>query len=184
MDKTAVALELRDIHIGDASMWPMAIGWWLVLLVLCITLYFLWKKIKQYKRRKHLNALMQKELISIREKFKKNNNKHQLAGEVSQLLKRFVRYVLQDLTASSLTGNKWLDYLDSKVDYPVFSELDFEVNQAQYMKNSDFDVPKLLAAVKNYFPKAIKSLDGKINTNKNINQNEKVMRKAKGEQDV
>ncbi len=157
MDKTAPALELRDIHLpADPSIWPLAFGWWILIIVVGIIVYFVYKKWAKLKQLKQVNQLLQSELLSIRNNFKQHQDKHRLAADISELLKRFVRHVLKDSNATSLTGQDWIEYLNSRVDSDVFTRYQTELTQAQYIKNIEFDVPSLLATVKNYFPAAIK----------------------------
>jgi len=158
MDKTAPALELRDIHLPtDPSMWPLAPGWWILIVLVLVAFYYLFKLLAKIQKTKRLNQLMQDELLSVRESYKKHNNKHKLAVDVSTLLNRFVIHVLKDSNASSLSGEAWIAYLNSRVDDQVFDDFKNELTQAQYQKGVDFDVPRLIATVKNYFPKAIKN---------------------------
>lgn len=154
----APTLELRDIHLpGDPSIWPLAPGWWLLIIIACVVLYFAIKKLTKFRQQKHMIYLLQSELSNIRNDFKKHNNKHTLAGHVSALLNRFVKYVLNDSIATSLTGKDWINYLNSRVKSEVFNKFEVELTQAQYMKNVDFDVPSLIATVRNYFPQAMKN---------------------------
>lgn len=157
MDKAAPTLELRDIHLPtDPGFWPLAVGWWILIVVIGIMAYFAYKKWTKLKQLKQVNRLLQDELLSIREHFKQHQDKHRLAADVSELLKRFVRHVLKDSNATSLTGEDWIEYLNSRVGSGVFTQYHAELTQAQYVKNIEFDVPSLLATVKSYFPAAIK----------------------------
>jgi len=159
MDKTAPTLELRDIHLpGDPSIWPLAPGWWILIVCACIVVYFIIKKIIIIKNQNHLNNVLQNELLKIRTDYKKHDNKNKLAAEISALLNRFVRHVLGDSDATSLTGEAWVNYLNSRVKNNVFDKFSMELTQAQYMPEVEFDVPSLMATVKNYFPTAIKSI--------------------------
>ena len=159
MDKTAPTLELRDIHLpADPGYWPLAPGWWILIVIVLILAYFLFKKIAKIRQTKHINNLMQQELLTVRESYKKHDNKHQLAVDISTLLNRFVIHVLKDSRASSLTGDAWIAYLNSRVQTQVFDDFKNELTQAQYQKKVDFDVSRLFATVKNYFPKAIKNI--------------------------
>ena len=159
MDKTAPTLELRDIHLPmDPSFWPFAPGWWILIVIALILAYFLFKKITKIRKAKHINNLMQQELSAVRESYDNHKNKHQLAVDVSTLLNRFVIHVLKDSNASSLTGESWITYLNSRVQGNVFDGFRSELTKAQYQKEVDFDVSRLFATVKNYFPQAIKSM--------------------------
>ncbi|MBL4660539.1 MAG: DUF4381 domain-containing protein [Alcanivoracaceae bacterium] len=163
MENTAPALDLRDIHLpADPIMWPLAPGWWLLIVVFMIVAYLIVKKIVKIKKRKQLNDLIQQQLIIINNEYRSHQNKHQLAGDVSRLLKRFARHVLNDVYAVSLTGNKWIEYLNSKARSQVFNGFNMVLTQAQYTPNIDFDVSSLMATVKNYIPIAIKYMDKEI----------------------
>ena len=159
MDKTAPTLELRDIHLPtDPGYWPLAPGWWVLIVIILVLAYFVFKKLAKIQKTKHINNLMQQELLAVRESYKKHDNKHQLAVDISTLLNRFVIHVLKDSRACSLTGDAWIAYLNSRVQAQVFDEFKKELTQAQYQKEVDFDVSRLFATVKNYFPNAIKSV--------------------------
>lgn len=159
MDKTAPTLELRDIHLPtDPSYWPLAPGWWVLIVIALILAYFLLKKLAKIRKTNHINNLMQQELSAVRESYTKHNDKHQLAVDISTLLNRFVIHVLKDSRASSLTGDSWIAYLNSRVQSEVFDDFQNELTQAQYQKEVDFDASRLFATVKNYFPTAIKSM--------------------------
>ncbi len=158
MDKAAAPqqLQLRDIHMPDApSIWPLAPGWWVLIVLGLLATYFLYKYWQKQHKKKQLIALMQQQLATIHDNYRVNKDKHKLAVAVSDLLKRFVRFVLKDSAATSLTGQQWIDYLNSKTDGDVFSQFTLPLTQAQYVQSPEFDVPSLIAAVKNYFTVAI-----------------------------
>jgi len=157
MDKTAPTLELRDIHLpDDPSVWPLAFGWWLLIIVGCILIYLLVKKWQKLRKQKQLINLMEIELTNINDNFQSHKNKHKLASDISELLKRFVRHVLKDSSATSLTGAAWVDYLNKQTNSNHFSQFESELTQAQYLPQIDFDSSRLITAVASYFPIAIK----------------------------
>ena len=159
MGQTAPKLELRDIHLpGDPSFWPLAPGWWVLIVIACVIAYFVYKKIKQINAIKHTNKLLQDELLTIETNFGQHNDKHQLATDISELLNRFVKYILKDAMATSLTGKQWIDYLNNRVQTNVFDKHQKELTQAQYTPEIDYDAESLIATVKTYFPKAIRSI--------------------------
>jgi len=155
MDKTQ-GLQLRDIHLpADPGYWPLAPGWWLLIVLVLITVYFLVKKLNKMRQRKHTIQLLQSKLSQLRENYNQHKSKHRLAVEISDLLKRFVRHVLNDSQATALSGKEWINYLNKLSNSEVFTEFKQELTQAQYSPNIDYDVSKLVAQVKNFFPIAI-----------------------------
>lgn len=157
MDKATATLELRDIHLPvEPSYWPLAMGWWIVIVLVLILVFLLAKKLTKIRQQRQLNHLMQQQLCAVKKDFQQHQNKHQLAIDISTLLNRFVIHVLKDPKASALTGDAWVNYLDSRVEKPVFADFRQQLTHAQYQKNSEYDAIRLLATVKNYFPQALK----------------------------
>ncbi len=106
-------LELRDIHLPEAiSWWPIAPGWWLIIAstLLVIIVIFITRKIylsRQLKR--DINT----EIDNIKQQFQTTQDKSQLAKALSILLRRASITYYPDKHIAGLTGNDWLDYLDS-----------------------------------------------------------------------
>lgn len=157
MQNTAPALELRDIHLPvEPGFWPLAPGWWALIVVGIILGYLLARVYLQLRKSRQLNHLMQNELNAVNSSYQQHKNKHQLASDISQLLKRFVLHVLKDNDAAALSGEKWVDYLNQQIGMSYFDEHIDVLTTAQYTPDCDFDVPSIIAKLKNYFPNAIK----------------------------
>lgn len=106
-------LDLRDIHLPEPiSWWPIAPGWWLLMvsLFLIIAVIFILRKIylgKQLKRD------ITSELENIKQQFQKTQNKSQLAKSLSILLRRASISYYPKTNIAGLTGEHWLAYLDN-----------------------------------------------------------------------
>jgi hypothetical protein len=151
------ALPLRDIHLPDApGYWPLAPGWWVLLILLTIVLVGLIKLYLKHKAKQKIINMLQSEVTQISDNYRNHDDKHLLAADVSLLLRRFTRYVLKDHLAATLTGPAWIDYLNSKSTDNVFSAHDKELIEAQFRKGVDFDVPKYIATIRNYFTDVVK----------------------------
>ena len=161
MDKNKVALELRDIHLGEPDFWPLAPGWWVLIIIAIIALFFAIKILLKAQHQNRINKLMQRHLIDIREEYNAHKDKHKFASDVSLLLKRFVKSILKDKNAVALTDKQWINYLNNRAGTQMFDGLEEVLTKAQYQPNIDFDVSTLVARVKNFFPLAIKSMNKK-----------------------
>jgi len=73
------ALQLHDIHIPtDASIWPLALGWWLLILLALIALSLIFFTAKKYFYvKKHKNELRH-EYLSLENKLKHTANKESI----------------------------------------------------------------------------------------------------------
>ncbi len=106
------SLPLRDIHLPpEPGFWPLAPGWWVLLgLVLLLALLGLWRWRVTRLRRARLKSVKQL-LRRIATDYAAHQNTHRLAQDLSNLLRRHVRYVLGDAQATRLSGRDWADYL-------------------------------------------------------------------------
>lgn len=111
--QTSTALEqLRDIHFpANPSMWPPAPGWWFLatlILFLCgwaIYKYFL------YCRRKKQQAIIFSTLQPLEEKLLNQPN-NKVLGELNSLLRQFALMRFPQSEVASLSGPKWLAFLN------------------------------------------------------------------------
>ena len=114
-------LQLKDIHLpSDPSIWPLAIGWWLLLvllLMIAIWMFFIVKKamrIRKYKR------LLLVELTELENKLQNAPDKS-LIAETNILLRRMALAYYPEANVASLTGRDWLNFLDQSGDTNNFS---------------------------------------------------------------
>lgn len=106
-------LNLRDIHLPEPiSWWPLAPGWWLLLVGLVVTITVLHIARKIYQSRQ-LSRDITSELESIKNEFAATQNKSQLAKALSILLRRASITYYPGNNIAGLTGKDWLEYLDS-----------------------------------------------------------------------
>lgn len=97
---------LKPLHDpAPISWWPPAPGWWLVLLLVTIVaflVYRLWKKGAPQRA-----ALYELKMLESRQQTSAIK-----AAELNKLLKRYALVALPGTGAESLSGESWLDYLD------------------------------------------------------------------------
>lgn len=118
----AATLELEDIHLpAQPGLWPPAIGWWLLLLLVIAALGFATHRFRRYRqRRKHLRKI-QRALTSLEPLPGKRANPQTLT-EVNQLLRTLALMYFPDQDIASLTGQAWLEFLDHSGKTRAFTE--------------------------------------------------------------
>ena len=121
--------ELRDVHLPtEPSWWPPAEGWWYLLgiiigglVVFGLCYLYWWTRPKQY-------ALRELDAIRFRQK-----NSVLMARRISVLLKRIALLIYPRSNVATLTDEKWIDFLISKIGQ-VFSEAELNLlASAPYM---------------------------------------------------
>lgn len=113
-------LPLRDIHLPETiGSWPPAIGWWILLVLIPLSLYLCWFLYKRLTRNtavktgtKILASIKQNQQLADLQKIQ----------QLSTLLRRVAISVAPREQSAGLTGNAWLTYLDNSVDGSPFSD--------------------------------------------------------------
>ena len=109
----AEPLPLRDIHLPEpVSWWPPAPGWWLLLLMLALAVLGAYI-IRRIRKRRLLRRTVMAELNMIRAQYDVNGNKLELVQALSTLMRRASISFYQRKNSAGLTGDAWLQHLDS-----------------------------------------------------------------------
>lgn len=141
-------LPLRDIHLpGDVSWWPLAIGWWLLPVLVVLTLFIIYNffKYKQNNKKLAYRKMALNELSNLRIEFKDENNSIELIRSISTLLRRIALSYLPRNNIASLTGEDWLHQLNNLGSETLFTDKTrFLLEQAPYMKQCEFNHNELI----------------------------------------
>ncbi len=110
-------LNLKDIHLPTPiSWWPLAPGWWMLLIGSFLIISALFFARKLY-RSKQLKRDIKTEIETIKQQFQQSQNKSQLAKSLSMLLRRasisyYPKETFSGTNVAGLTGEHWLSFLD------------------------------------------------------------------------
>jgi uncharacterized protein DUF4381 len=158
------SLPLRDIHLPDpVSWWPLAPGWWALLLLLVsavlLTAYF----IRRYRNHK-ISALYlaNQELERIKTDFNINQDKSNLVKELSELIRRLSISIFPREESAGLTGEEWLKFLDQ---YSAKNEFDNGIGrvliEAPYQADPEFNSNELIGLVSTWIETVAKGKGNK-----------------------
>ncbi len=115
------SLQLHDIHLpGDPSIWPLAIGWWLLIAIALLLLVYLFIKVRRHLYIKKYKKMLRNEYAALEKKLKESPDKNHIA-EANVLLRRFALAYYPDQNTASLTGSDWLSFLDTTGNTQDFS---------------------------------------------------------------
>lgn len=117
-------LLLRDIHLPDpVAWWPPAIGWWL-LIALALTIafaLFAWFR-RRARRRNSPATVAERDLERLRVAWVKHGDARLLLRDLSTWLRRAGMSLASRNAAASLTGERWIRFLDELAGADVFAE--------------------------------------------------------------
>lgn len=112
-------IDLEPIVTPEAvAFWPPQPGWYVVIILLLILLYFAANKIVQKRRR---NAYRKRALIELKNLSNRSFSKN-LVPELNALLKVTALHGYPRNEVASLTGSKWLRFLETTEPKVKFSK--------------------------------------------------------------
>ena len=148
-------LPLRDIHLPpEISWWPLAWGWWLVLLLALLGLAALvWWWLKRPVTNQRVNISAQASALQELERIEQqySNDPMGLVRELSVLLRRMAISLYGRRSVAGLTGVTWLQFLDKQSDSPVFSQrFQQALTELPYRAQGSVDVSALVQEVRQW----------------------------------
>ncbi len=116
----AQQLPLRDIHLPEAiSWWPPALGWWLLLVLVPLVIYFVYWLVKSINRKTAIKTA-KKLLLQLKQDNRLDNA--QKLKEISTLIRRVAISTFSRAECADLTGQQWLEFLDRSVKGAPFAQ--------------------------------------------------------------
>lgn len=152
MDPTE--LPLRDLHLPDpVGWWPLAPGWWFVIVVLVISVGWLLLQVLRAYRINAARRYAVRRFGAIEAEYRRHRDPVLLGKQLSQLLRRSMLAYAPRADVAGLTGAKWLEWLDRDLPVPYFhTEGGKSLSQLPYRNPADdfrdIDIGALCAAVK------------------------------------
>ena len=163
-DTGSSSLPLRDIHLPDpVSLWPLASGWWILMIFFVIFFSLTIYLIRHYRNHK-ISAfyLAKEELERIKTDFNISQNKSSLVKELSELIRRLSISVFPRKESAGLTGEEWLNFLDQYSDNNEFGNgIGRILIEAPYQANPRFDSNELIDLISTLVDKVGERKDDK-----------------------
>ncbi len=148
------ALPLRDLHLPEAiGWWPLAPGWWIVLLLMAAALgYLSWRLFKRWQFHAPRRYAL-RELARFEAEYLEHRNPVLLGKQLSELLRRGMLAYAPREEVAGLTGEAWLAWLDNGMPLPYFhTEGGKSLLNLPYRDpdsdTSDIDINALISAVR------------------------------------
>ncbi|MAZ40021.1 MAG: hypothetical protein CMF49_07850 [Legionellales bacterium] len=138
MTQNNLLSQLKDIHQPTpVSWWPPAIGWYLLVIVICITAFIigklLYKRWRKYIRKKCALAELKQLKIAYQ-----NTPDVTYIAQAAVLLKRVMMIKYTRTQVASLTGERWLKILDFVDKSNAYTQgIGRELLSLPYQKNSE-----------------------------------------------
>lgn len=153
--KTA-ELPLRDIHLpAEPSFWPLAIGWWILLLVAVVVMVWLgYRSWLRWQKSRHLHSLFE-QLEAILDPYQSQSDKTPLLQELSLFLRRFEKFDQGQDQAAALSGEQWIKHLNSRHQDQPFTPFASLLTNDIYLPKADFEVRDLVKVIKKHLQRAV-----------------------------
>lgn len=147
---TVQTLPLRDIKLpAEPGFWPLAPGWWAVAaLVLLVTVWVAIKWYKHHQKKRRWLAIDQ-QLSDLEFAFRTSKDEQKLLTDVSMFLRRFVKFQLHQVAASSLAGHDWIEHLNQQQP-GLFDEFEMALARGIYASHCEYNPQALLKTTRQF----------------------------------
>jgi hypothetical protein len=144
-------LELRDIHLPEASLWwPPAPGWWMALLLLPVLIVMLLWVIRRIKQ-KPLRRLSLRELERIRQQHGSGLNDKAVLGDIAVLLRRAMISYHGRQNYVATTSEAWIEQLQQVTPRHGFSSAQLQLlARDRYKPDVACDIENLLQSCEHW----------------------------------
>ena len=145
-DMTELLSQLRDIHEPEQiSTFPMAPGWWLLLVLMLLLTVLAWYLVK--RKRNSVKRMANRALFDVLRNYEIHRDKQQFISELSMFLRRVV--IKKGAPgAAKLAGEQWLSYLDEIGQTTDFMEGPGRIlANGPYQSNPEFDEHQLIVSI-------------------------------------
>lgn len=127
MTHEELLLELKDISPpGEPGWWLLAPGYMIIILLILSLCVLLWLVLLRRKSRRRFTAA-KLELERIRRAHLTSQDSQQLARELAQWLKQVSLLAFPQAQLESITGSRWLSFLDSSLGDTSFTHGDGKI---------------------------------------------------------
>ena len=142
--------QLRDIHLPDPiSIWPPAVGWWLLLGIIILLVIAISWLIKHHLANKKRQLIINQELNKVLTDYKLHGDFQTYLQALSELLKRAAISLRKDKDVASYSGEQWQQYINQYT-RPEHKDFCHYFGDNLYQRKGSGDVPALQKFAKDW----------------------------------
>jgi hypothetical protein len=142
--------ELHDIHLpAPISFWPPAPGYYIIALVLILFTVVFFIRFYTRKSREIKRAALE-QLSEMEQTYQNGGEAHQVAAQISVLLKQVALLYYPRETVASLQGDAWLNFLIQSSKKLDFKSVQHELIELPFHPGENQSVTTLLSLTKRW----------------------------------
>lgn len=150
MAEMSVVQQLHDIHLpSPVSMWPLAIGWWLLFISLVLMLFIAWKGYA-YWMQKRIQRLFLRQCQLIKQQYEQDQNATLALQSLNFLLKKAALHFYPREQVAALHGETWLDFLQKTSKHLDIQSVRELFGESIYQKQVHLDIRSGFVMVKHW----------------------------------
>jgi hypothetical protein len=125
------------------TLWPPAIGWWILLLITIAGFIALVALLRKRRRNRAPLRAASFAMQTLYAEYIDNQNAQDYLHNSSQLLRRFCQSQYNDSSLTTLSGEAWLAAMDAVIEQPLLNTPAGQQLLAVYQPNAQVDIHSL-----------------------------------------
>ena len=136
--------QLKDIHLpAEVANWPPAYGWWILTVLLALTLIFSIKALMRFRR----NRLAKRQALKLLAQLSPADS--QWPAALNQLFKRLVISYFPQQDVAGLYLDKWCEFLSAQLPLKAQAEFSQQIHALQaYIYRPTTQAPDFVSCTK------------------------------------
>jgi len=137
----ALKQQLRDVQLPEpVSWWPLAYGWWWLIILSCITIAAIILRITAARRKNKYRHQATHELELHYQSWQNDQDSPRYLQAANAVLKRVVLHISDSHQTASQTGTTWLNTLNLYQAEELSSETQLALSEQLYRQQSSTDI--------------------------------------------
>ena len=146
--------QLRDIHQPDPiGWWPLAPGWYLLILVFVITCLLIGFFIHRYYFNGRAKREALRALVTYQKQYEEDENSQLLSARISEVLKRVALAYYPRTRVASLQGDAWIMFLNSTAKGVNFNSVRVQLLELPYRPSKSYPLQPLVNVARKWIIK-------------------------------
>lgn len=139
--------QLQGLHLPQSiGWWPLAPGWWILAVILILTLFGLFHTLYR-QRRPNDDTQWLKQINQCYDDWRNHRQSTQYLQQINRLLRVQAMEISGRRRISKLAGADWVDYLSKTSAVVPSEELQYLLSEACYHHNAIVEVDKVHPAI-------------------------------------
>ena len=143
--------QLKDIHGAPAvPWWPPAPGWWVLVLLVAVGLFFVFRKLKHHYRVQQRRQVLCQFIDRVEQDVDPSQAPQEFLSSLNRIFKIVALRAFPESRCAYMQGNDWVEFLRQNLQAPATSDDLSALAEGPYQPTAAFNADSLLSLTRSW----------------------------------